>query len=116
MGRMESDRSPVLELHPRHGTHQPTTATPPRAPGSVLRTSSIDMLRPDGLTGHLELAGMARDLVTGLGGEPSVASEAAMQCTIASWTTGRWRVSGPSPTTLGASCSSEPARRPASGR
>jgi hypothetical protein len=41
------------------------------------------MLRPDGLTGHLELAGVARDLVTAPNGTPSVVSDAAMLCGIA---------------------------------
>jgi hypothetical protein len=41
------------------------------------------MLRPDGLTGRLELVGVARDLVTTLDGAPSVASEAALRCSIA---------------------------------
>jgi hypothetical protein len=41
------------------------------------------MLRPDGLTGRLELVGVARDLITRPAGAPSVASEAALRCTIA---------------------------------
>jgi Protein of unknown function (DUF2889) len=55
-------------LHPRHGIHAPTAGTPARALGSVRRTSTIDMLRPDGLFGPLVLAGRARDLVTGSDG------------------------------------------------
>ena len=51
-------------LHPRHGIHAPTAGTPPRPPGSLRRTSTIDMLRPDGLFGPLVLAGRARDLLT----------------------------------------------------
>jgi Protein of unknown function (DUF2889) len=51
-------------LHPRHGIHAPTVGTPLRAPGSLRRTSTIDMLRPDGLFGPLVLAGRARDLLT----------------------------------------------------
>jgi hypothetical protein len=51
-------------LHPRHGIHAPTIGTPLRAPGSLRRTSTIDMLRPDGLFGPLVLAGRARDLLT----------------------------------------------------
>ena len=51
-------------LHPRHGPHQPTRGGPPRVPGSVRRTSTIDMLRPEGNTGPLVLRGRARDLGT----------------------------------------------------
>ena len=51
-------------LHPRHGIHAPTAGTPLRAPGSLRRTSTIDMLRPDGLFGPLVLVGRARDLLT----------------------------------------------------
>ena len=56
---------PVRDLHPRHGIHEPTSGTPPRLPGSVRRTTTIDMLRPAGPQGPLELAGHGRDLLTG---------------------------------------------------
>src|SRR3954454_22099 len=46
------------------GPRDPATETPPRRPGSVRRTSTIDMLRPDGWTGDLILVGRARDLAT----------------------------------------------------
>jgi hypothetical protein len=46
------------------GPRDPATETPPRADGSIRRTSTIDMLRPDGWTGDLVLRGRARDLVT----------------------------------------------------
>jgi hypothetical protein len=52
-------------LHPRHGTHDPTSGTPDRAPGSVRRTVTTDMLRPYGIDGPLVLVGRARDLRTG---------------------------------------------------
>jgi hypothetical protein len=63
-----ADSQVTRALHPRHGIHAPTTGTPERAPGSVRRTETMDMLRPDGLLGPLVLAGRARDLVTGLDG------------------------------------------------
>jgi hypothetical protein len=47
------------------GPRDPATTTPPRRAGSIRRTSTIDMLRPDGWTGDLLLFGRARDLVTG---------------------------------------------------
>jgi hypothetical protein len=46
------------------GPRDPATATPAREPGSIRRTSTIDMRRPDGWTGDLLLRGRARDLVT----------------------------------------------------
>jgi hypothetical protein len=63
-------------LHPRHGIHDPTRATPPRARGSIRRTSTIDMLRPDGLFGAVVLVGRARDLATSEAGEATVVGEA----------------------------------------
>ena len=48
---------PRLPLDPRHGTHEPTTDVPARRPGSVRRTTSIDMLRPHGVDGDLVLVG-----------------------------------------------------------
>jgi Protein of unknown function (DUF2889) len=46
------------------GPRDPATETPIRADGSIRRTSTVDMLRPDGWSGDLLLAGRARDLVT----------------------------------------------------
>lgn len=58
----------IRELHPRHGIHEPTSGTPLRLPGSVRRTTTIDMLRPAGPDGPLALVGHGRDLLTGSGG------------------------------------------------
>ncbi|WP_035920382.1 hypothetical protein [Frankia sp. QA3] len=41
----------VPRTHPRHGTHDPTAGTPPRRPGSVRRTTTVDMLRPEVVAG-----------------------------------------------------------------
>jgi acetyl-CoA/propionyl-CoA carboxylase biotin carboxyl carrier protein len=79
---MSASQSRVLELHPRHGIHAPTVETPSRAPASVRRTSSIDMLRPDGLTGDLLLVGTARDLVTAADGSATVVAEATVEAAI----------------------------------
>lgn len=43
----------IRELHPRHGIHEPTSGTPLRLPGSVRRTTTIDMLSPRGPTARL---------------------------------------------------------------
>ncbi|SHN48110.1 DUF2889 domain-containing protein [Cryptosporangium aurantiacum] len=61
-------------LHPRHGTHEPVHGTPARRPGSVRRTSTVDMLRPDGLTGRVVVDARARDLHTDADGSHSAAT------------------------------------------
>ena len=58
------------------GTSGPATATPPRAPGSIRRTSTVDIRRPDGLKGDIVLDGRARDLRTTLDGRADVLAEA----------------------------------------
>ncbi|WP_041939573.1 MULTISPECIES: DUF2889 domain-containing protein [Frankia] len=55
---------PLRTLHPRHGIHEPTSGTLARAAGSVRRTTTIDMLRPEGFGGPLHLVGRGRDLRT----------------------------------------------------
>jgi hypothetical protein len=70
-------------LHPRHGVHAPTTGTPGRVPGSVRRTETIDMLRPDGLLGPLVLSGRARDLATGPDGSGIVLATSECEARIA---------------------------------
>jgi hypothetical protein len=69
--------------HPRHGIHDPTRSTPPRARGSIRRTTTIDMLRPDGLLGDVVLVGRARDLATAEGGEATVVGEAGFLARVA---------------------------------
>ena len=49
------------------GPHAPATSTPPRPPGSVRRTTSIDTVRPDGPQGALVVDARGRDLRTGHG-------------------------------------------------
>lgn len=56
--------------------------TPPRRPGSVRRTSSVDMLRPDGPDGPLVLRGAGRDLHTGTDGRARVLAAAAAIVTV----------------------------------
>jgi hypothetical protein len=70
-------------LHPRHGIHDPTESTPARVPGSIRRTSTIDMLRPDGLLGDVVLVGRARDLATATSGAAAVLGEAGFLARIA---------------------------------
>ena len=47
------------------GPHAPARSTPPRSPGSVRRTTSIDTVRPDGPDGALVVDARGRDLRTG---------------------------------------------------
>lgn len=49
----------------------PALAAPPRAPGSVRRTSTIDMRWPDGIGTDMALLGRARDLLTPIDGSPA---------------------------------------------
>ena len=69
-------------LHPRHGTHDPTSGTPLRTPGSVRRTATTDMLRPDGLSGPLVLRSRGRDLATDRNGAPHLLGEAGASAVI----------------------------------
>lgn len=56
--------TPKYGLHSLHGIHNPTHSSPPRRPGSVRRTSSIDMTRDQGSLDPVYLEGVARDLRT----------------------------------------------------
>jgi hypothetical protein len=47
------------------GPHAPATSTPPRSPGSVRRTTSIDTVRPGGPLGALVVDARGRDLAAG---------------------------------------------------
>lgn len=67
---------PPPTLHPRHGIHEPTSHTPARTSGSLRRTATIDMLRPEGLDGPLVLAGRGRDATTGVDGALKTVAEA----------------------------------------
>ena len=55
-------RSELVATLP-HGPRDPVTATPPRAPGSVRRTTSIDQRRPEG-SDPIEVVASGRDLRT----------------------------------------------------
>ena len=70
-------------LNPRHGIHAPTESTPARAPRSLRRTATTDMLRPDGLLGPLLLVGRARDLWTDARGAAQVLGESGYEARVA---------------------------------
>ncbi len=56
--------------------------TPARRLGSARRTSSLDMVWPDGIGTSLHLVGRARDLVTTRTGDAVVVDEAAMHAVV----------------------------------
>lgn len=59
----------------RGGPREPVASTPPRAPGSLRRTSTIDSVRPDGWAGSVHLVARARDLLTARSGSAAVIAE-----------------------------------------
>ena len=73
---------PALAPHPHLGPRDPITVLPRRLPGSVRRTTTLDMLRPDGLDGDLVLRGTGRDARTGAGGGVEVLDEAGLDVEI----------------------------------
>ena len=64
-----------MTAQPVPGPHNPATTTPPRAPGSVRRTSSIDTARPDGRAGSAFVDARARDVVTAADGTVTSSQE-----------------------------------------
>ncbi|ADP82679.1 DUF2889 domain-containing protein [Pseudofrankia inefficax] len=74
--RQEATAGPDRPLWP--GTEGPTSRSPARVPGSVRRTTSIDMLRPDGPDGALHLVGRGHDLLTGPDGGARVLDAAGL--------------------------------------
>jgi hypothetical protein len=66
-------RSELVATLP-HGPRDPVTATPPRVPGSVRRTTSIDQLRAEG-TDPIEVRASGRDLRTTVDGTAAVLDE-----------------------------------------
>ncbi|MDO8361815.1 MAG: DUF2889 domain-containing protein [Actinomycetota bacterium] len=80
LGPPMADRPP---LHPRHGPHVSKGGTPARLPGSMRRTLTTDMVRPDGITGRLVLQGRGRDLRTEyLGGRATVLAETSLRAIV----------------------------------
>jgi hypothetical protein len=79
--------SEILEGHPHLANLPPTlldsrTGTPPRRPGSVRRTSTIDMIWPGGFGEPLVLVGRARDLLTTVERSAIILDEATMEVEI----------------------------------
>lgn len=74
--------SPSFSLHPLHGLHDPTVATPPRRRRSVRRTTSIDMTRRDGTLDPVYLSGSGRDLVTWTDGASTELNRVGLTATV----------------------------------
>jgi hypothetical protein len=55
-----------------HGPHDPVLGTPPRVPGSVRRTSTVDTSFPEGVAGPRRVDARARDLRTEADGTATV--------------------------------------------
>ena len=64
------------------GTEPPAIGSPARRPGSVRRTTSIDLVRPAGITGPLHIVGNGRDLATDLHGVAHVAAVASSEVVV----------------------------------
>src|SRR4051794_25107798 len=60
----------------------PSSATPPRRPDSVRRTTTHDSVRPDDILGRVVCTGRGRDLRTEADGTPTVIGEAAVHVTV----------------------------------
>ncbi|MGO9098241.1 MAG: DUF2889 domain-containing protein [Mycobacterium sp.] len=74
--------TPIFQLHPLHGIHDPTGQTPPRRPGSARRTTSIDMTRDEGSLDPVYLHGRGRDLCTARDGTANELARASFEATV----------------------------------
>jgi len=82
-GNVRAEKGATLrQPHLWPGTLGPSDTTPPRQPGSVRRTSSVDMLRPEGPTGPLVLRGRARDIRTRADGGADILARASTELRI----------------------------------
>jgi hypothetical protein len=69
---------PAFAPQPHLGPRDPITLLPELVPRAVRRTSTFDMLRPDGLSGDLVLRGSGRDVRTRADGGVEVVAEARL--------------------------------------
>ncbi|MBK8756979.1 MAG: DUF2889 domain-containing protein [Actinomycetales bacterium] len=77
-----SDSSDSSETLAHNGLPGPHPGTPARRPGSVRRTTSLDLTRPHGPDGPLHVGGRARDLHTDADGTPRVIGSALASLTV----------------------------------
>lgn len=71
-----------IQAHQGHGVRDPAAGTPDRRKASLRRTTVIDMMRPDGLTGTLFLNGTGRDLLTKRDGASQVLDVGTFRCEV----------------------------------
>ena len=64
------------------GTVGPSSGTPDRRRGSVRRTVSLDLVRPDGLEGVLVMEGRGRDLATRPDGTATVLARTTVRVVV----------------------------------
>ena len=64
------------------GTLPPVEGVPERRHGSVRRTTSVDLVRPDGFAGPLVISGRGRDLATDVDGATRVVGEGEMEVVV----------------------------------
>jgi len=64
------------------GPQQPVTSTPVSAPGSVRRTSNIDVVRAEGATGRVQVTAAARDLATDAEGSGRVVAVRTLRASL----------------------------------
>jgi len=69
--------SPAVD-RPEAGPQHPVRSTPARAPGSVRRTTSLDIVRPDGLTGPVLADVRGQDVATAADGTTRVVDRLAV--------------------------------------
>jgi Protein of unknown function (DUF2889) len=74
---------PGMGLHPLHGMHEPTTATPPRRPQSIRRTTTMDITRDADAIDPVRIRGRGRDLYTAAGGTATEFGIADLTVTVA---------------------------------
>ncbi len=65
-----------------NGLPGPLSGTPPRRKGGVRRTTSLDLTRPQGPDGPLQVSGRARDLFTDATGAATVIDRALLSLTV----------------------------------
>ncbi|HEY1706339.1 MAG TPA: DUF2889 domain-containing protein [Trebonia sp.] len=82
MASAQRSLPPLGDLPPAPA--DPRQGTPPRLPGSVRRTSHLNMTWPDGLGGEARIDAAARDLVTPRSGVPVPDGEAELHVTVGS--------------------------------
>ncbi len=71
---------------PEAGPHRPLVDTPELAPGGIRRTTSIDVVRPEGLTGPLVADIRGRDLVRHADGQLETVEVVGLRVRIDAWT------------------------------